>query len=372
MKNLEIFTILWGSVWLVTVADAQSPFSVEVLANIPGATGHAVYGIANDSAVTVGEVTGTSLCPNGCAVNWQLGRPTLLGALGGPFSSMAYYVNEAGQTVGTLTVPNADGVPGLPQAVIWNNDGLATLLPSPGPQYVQTVAHGINDAAQVVGSASESGGAGQIAVVWNGLTPTVLGSLSGGTAGSEALAINANGLIVGISYSGASGSPEAIVWSGTTATLLPRLLPSQGGDVIPASKALAINDEGVIVGAAATSSASTVAVAWANGTATNLGALGTGKLGAAAAVNNIGVIVGFSATVGAGIDHAALWSRIGAEPQDLNGMISAADAAEFLVTGATGINEGCAVVANGYNRKTGAPAAFLLTLNDGLDCNSKL
>jgi probable HAF family extracellular repeat protein len=260
----------------------------------------------------------------------------------------------------------------LGQAVIWNFGEQPTLLPSPGPQYVQSFARAVNDAGQVVGGAAELGDEGGIAVEWNGLTPTVLSPPPGYTGGSQAVSINTNGLVVGTSYSGKSGNPEAVVWRGTTATLLPKLQPTQGGSVPAASKALAVNDEGLVVGTAETSSGGTVAVAWKNGEVTNLGALGSGGLSAAAAVNDLGVIVGFSATVGNGANRAVLWSGIGTEPQDLNTLISASDAAEFILTSATGINASCDIVANGYNKTNGIPAAFVLTPIEQSSCYTGL
>jgi probable HAF family extracellular repeat protein len=348
-------------------------FSVQVLLHIPSGTGIAAYGLLNRYGVAVGEVAGTSLCPDGCAVIWEAYEPSLLGELERPFSSVAYATNENLQIVGTVTPLNSNGTPGLVQAVIWNSlGGPATLLPSPGPQYVQSFAYAVNDAGQVVGGAAESGDEGRIAVEWNGLTPTVLTPPAGYTGGSQAVGINTSGLVVGTSYSGKSGSPEAVVWRGTTATLLPKLQPSQGGSVLAASKALAVNDEGLVVGTAATASGGTVAVAWENGEVTNLGALGSGGLSAAAAVNDVGVIVGFSATVDNDPHRAVLWSRIGAEPQDLNTLISAADAAEFILTGATGIDASCDIVANGFNRTTGIRAAFILTLIEQSSCHTGL
>ena len=88
----------------------------------------------------------------------------------------------------------------------------------------------------------------------------------------------------------------------------------------------------------------------------------------AAAVNNRGIIVGESATEAGAIEHAALWSRVGAAPQDLNSLISAAQATEFELIAATGINDSCTIAVNGRIRKTGAYVALLLTLIDASNC----
>jgi hypothetical protein len=51
----------------------------------------------------------------------------------------------------------------------------------------------------------------------------------------------------------------------------------------------------------------------------------------------------------------------------LNNLISASAAKEYLLTEATGINNNCTIVANGYS-KTGAYEAFLLKLIDPSRC----
>jgi hypothetical protein len=96
--------------------------------------------------------------------------------------------------------------------------------------------------------------------------------------------------------------------------------------------------------------------------------LGTGISSVATAVNDRGIIVGQSATDGYDLFHATLCSRIGAETQELNALISAAQAGEYELSGATGINDSCAIVANVYNKKTHPSSAFSLTLIDASNC----
>jgi len=70
-------------------------------------------------------------------------------------------------------------------------------------------------------------------------TVTVLGSL-GGSSGSEAAAVNASGQVVGFSFTAGNAADDAVVWNGTT----PTVLGSLGGN----SGASAINSSGQVAG----------------------------------------------------------------------------------------------------------------------------
>jgi uncharacterized membrane protein len=267
-------------------------------------------------------------------------------------------VNNTDQIAG---LAYTNGEPDL--AVVWNN-GTPTLLPAPGPQYTQTFASSINNAGQIAGIVLEPDNRGQTPLVWNGSTPTILGLVSGYKTG-RATGINSNGLIVG-EICCDDLYPEAVVWRGTTPTLLPRLQASGGATT--GGEAVAVNDLGLIVGELSGTGSLVYAVAWENGVVTNLGWVGAGTSAAPTAVNIQGVIVGKSTIEGPAIEHAALWSRVGAAPQDLNTLISASQAAEFELIDATGINDHCTIAANGRTRKTGAYVALLLTLIDPASC----
>jgi probable HAF family extracellular repeat protein len=342
------------------VSAAQTPtFSVQVLPNLAGGTGTSVSAINNAGEAVGSAGGGSSICPRGCPVVWIDGTPTALGSVPGTAGGLVYSINNAGQAAGdALTSGNS-------QAVIWNN-GTPTLLTSPGSQYTQTFATSINASGEIVGQAEGPNNTNQQAVAWNSSTPTVLSLLSGYTSGL-AWGINSNGLIVGTICCDI-GEPQAVVWHGTTPTLLPRLKPTHAANgAVANGKALAVNDLGVIVGVGASAGGQETATAWANGSVTALGML-SGYRSSAAAVNNRGIIVGDSDTVDYSEPHAVIWSRIGAETQDLNSLIGATAAAEIVLTGATGINDSCAVVANGYNVSTRAATAYLLTLIDASKC----
>jgi uncharacterized membrane protein len=342
---------------------AQSPtFALQELSSAGGA-GSTVYGI-NNAGEAVGYIgIGSSICSTLCAVTWQDGTPTALAAVQGATDSVASDINNSGQIVGNVTMTQSSR--SLNAAVIWNN-GTPALLQSPGPQYPQTFANSINDAGEVAGFAELASGTGA-PVVWNGLTPTVLGMASGCTGDSIASGINNNGLVVGFMQCGANVPvDEAVVWHGTTPTVLPEVKSQHA----PGGKALAANNFGLVVGTANNPSSYAYATAWKGTVVTNLGVLGTGIRSTATAVNDQGIIVGESSTEGEGPPfHASLWSRVGAETQDLNALISAAEAKEILLTEAVGINNSCAIVANGYYRKNlTVEVAFLLTLIDASSC----
>jgi probable HAF family extracellular repeat protein len=339
---------------------AQTPtFTVQVLGDIPGGAAAYVYSV-NDADEAVGLVgLGTSVCPDYCAAIWHDGTPTLLTTQANTGSG-AFSINNAGQVAGFIYPNFSVHYTG----VVWNN-GTLTLLPPPGPQYTYSFAYSINDAGQVAGYVFGSSGVPYEAAVWNGLTPMVLGVVPGCTYGS-ALGISDNGLIVGYLGCGKDGVAEAAVWKGTTAELLPIPNPTDGG---VGGKAFAVNDSGLIVGSSISAGTPYNATAWVNGVATDLGPFPTKQGSSSAiAVNKQGIIVGKSTWVFDEITHAAIWSPIGAAPQDLNSLISKAAAAEFTLTEATGINNSCTIVANGYSNKTGALEAFLLKLIDPSSC----
>ena len=337
---------LWATVGLA----AQTPtFSVQLLGTVPGGVTAYVSGI-NQTGEAVGYAgEGTSSCPNNCAVIWQDGTPTVL-ALAAKLYAEAVAINNAGQVAGNALTPNGTGGDNY-TAVVWNN-AVPTLLPGPASQYTQTNATSINDAGTVAGYAYEAGAPGLEAIEWNGVTPTVLGTepgCTGVTDGSIATAINNVGSVVGYIL---CPNDVATVWYGTTPALL-------GGGVPHA-----VNNTGLIVGKGVGG-----ATAWGNGVATPLQTLpgaSSSASGSATAVNNKGIIVGTTQVSketppGKITFHALVWSSVSAAPQDLNNLISAAMAKEYLLTGATGINESCSIVVNGFSRKdTVNNIAFLL------------
>jgi probable HAF family extracellular repeat protein len=350
LRLLAIATPLLPAVCL-----AQSPvFTVQSL----GGETPSVNGL-NDAGDSVGTANeGIFPCPAGCATVWT--GKVLETIYPEAYGSVGYGINNASQVVGYAFTSASATYP--LEAVIWN-DGKPSVLPSPGPQYTSTTAAAINATGQVVGTAdvgdTESSSA---AVVWNGSTPAVLGLLPG-YGSSSASGINDSGLIVGYLCCDDNMNPKAAVWHGSNPALLPTLAPSQAAG----SKAVAVNNSGVVVGQANTTVQATHAVAWSQGVVTDLGTLG-GSRSFAKALNNRGIIVGYSDTV-SGQPHATIWASIGGPPQDLNALLTPTASERFVLTEATGINDSCTIVGNGVVRgNTNELVAVVLRLTDASLC----
>lgn len=342
------------------VGASPPTFTVSALSNIPGGTQSYVQAI-NNHGEAVGSVGGgTSACPSTCLATWSQNTPTVLSTLPG---AVAYSINDQGQVTGSATIG------GYAAAVVWTNR-VPTALPLPGPQYTSSIAYSTNDIGQTVGLVFAGSGPG-VPTLWTGTTASVLSPVPGFSQ-AQPSAINGAGQIVG-SACCYRGQPEAVLWQGTSATVLPLLQPSSGSNNATSDgSALAINSAGVVVGKGSNVSMPRGgAAAWDNGAATSLGTLYTFGVSSAAAVNDLGVIVGTSET-SSGIPHAVIWTAVGSPIQDLNSLISATAASELVLTRATGINNDCTIVADGYIKKSGGPAAFVLTVVGGHQCGAGL
>lgn len=226
----------------------------------------------------------------------QTYRLTDLGTLGGS-NSLAYGINDFGQPVGTsYHAGNASY-----SATYWN--GIANNLGAVGG--ANGVAYGINNYGEAVGYSMTTGNMAQRATLWSNGTAIDLGTI-GGTY-SEARSINSSGKIVGYSLTMGDANTHATIWSNGTATDLGTL----GGS---SSQAYDINDFGQVVGYGQIAVGSNTtqfpghATLWTNGVASDLGTLG-GTISLASAINNAGVVVGYSSTYSGGLAHATLWNN---------------------------------------------------------------
>lgn len=217
------------------------------------------------------------------ATSWLNGSPIALGTLGGT-SSTANAINSTGQIVGYSDVAGDLGF----HATVWNGKFM-TDLGTLGGSY--SGANDINDAGQVVGYSYAPGNGDPYAMLWDGISATALGGASSGANG-----INNNGQIVGFSRV-ASGALHATLWNGLTPTDLGTL----GG---ASSNALGINGSGQVVGYSDTADGlGRQSTLWNEGVAIDLNrfldakalsegwglfAFGSGRI----AINDSGVIVG--------------------------------------------------------------------------------
>ncbi|MDR3436487.1 hypothetical protein, partial [Telmatospirillum sp.] len=313
-----------------------------------GGTHTYVFGI-NDAGQAVGYSTMSSGRTH--AFVWQNGAMTDLGLL--PNSYLDGYVSDAsaingqGQVVGQAT-----GSPSMvDHLVLWQN-GTATVLGD--PQHFG-YANAINDLGQVVGvtgPAYTSLGMPR-AFLWQNGVMADLGALPGatGTNGwgflSNAKGINNAGQVVGWSMTSSGTSEHAFLWQNGTMTDLGVL--SRGSS----SEALAINDEGQIVGdtsfGSATGGTVTHATLWQKGSLIDLD--GNSSSSGAIAIDGAGDIVGWAGT------SAMLWHH--GTMINLNLFLSAGSG--WVLTKATGINDSGQIIGQGTHG--GVSSAFVLSLD---------
>jgi len=187
--------------------------------------------------------------------------------------SHAYGINEAGQMAGRFM--GDAGVWGF----LWSGGTITDI----GKGGVGAEAYALNDAGQVVGIQG-----GTRAFAWQAGTTTLLPLLPG-DASSVARGINNTGQIVGTSSS--TGTAHAVIWEGGAV----RALPLPAGTL--ASDAQAINNSGHVVGTIGGIAAHRP-VLWRDGTMLDLGTLAGGRTAWAEDINDQGQIVGYSNTDG--------------------------------------------------------------------------
>ena len=133
-------------------------------------------------------------------------------------------------------------------AVLWRN-GKAIDLGNLGGDgmFAGIFANGLNDYGQVVGTSDTTGDASFHGFLWQQGHIADLGTVTGDSY-SSAIAIGNNGLVLGVSIS-ASFSPRAALWSNGTAIDLNTLVPQN--TPLYLESACSINERGEITGFAA-------------------------------------------------------------------------------------------------------------------------
>lgn len=323
-----------------------------------------------------------------------------LAAVGRPAAADCYAITPVGTLVGASDIEVRD-MNNAGEIVGWamiNNvyqgfryaNGIMFSLGSLGGQ--GCMAHGINDAGQVVGSAATAAGY-EHAFLYTGGQMIDLGTLGGDK--SAACAINNTGLIAGFSAAtdgschlftwqngvrsdaGRLGQSACEVWdvnnAGTvigmsqliTAQLVAFSWTSAGGIQVLGTFGGAtgypyrINDSGQIVGAVWTGQYNLLgqqvfrAFLYRNGGTTDLGTLG-GQRSGAAGINSSGVVVGWS-DVGVG-RHAFVYDSISGL-RDLNSLISPTSG--WVLESAAVVNDAGQIAGTG--RFNGQKMVYLLT-----------
>lgn len=214
-----------------------------------------------------------------------------LGTLGG-LTSVALGINESGQVVGS-----ADTNQGLRHAYLWEAGAmidLGTLPPEP-----QSEAWDISEAGHVVGIATVDGGIAR-GFMWQDGTMIDLGNLGG--ANTHAFGVNESGQAVGFSWL-PNSEQRAFLWEDGVMSDLGTL----GGG---ASLAWDINSAGQVVGVSTLSPGEQGgAFLWEDGVMTNLGTLG-GPTSWASGLNDLGQVVGQAERSDEGLVlHAFIWQR---------------------------------------------------------------
>ena len=282
----------------------------------------------SDTGVIAGTMTGDDGNPEAYA--WLPNRTGVsLGTLPGDYKSYAYAISRNGLFIVGQSMRQLQDPPYvIATAVVWTarvdrKGGRTTMtweihaLPKGGLDTVGAVfpgvlmrlwgGWGVNDFGQVAGDAyqddPDSGNWWEIAVVWNPRgdgkgwqlqrLPMPAGSMAADFPYTEALAINNQGEIVGDVWGSAAapalwktGSPTGKAWK---LTVLPSLSSTPMWDI-----ATAINDRGDIVGYCSDADWNPQATRWAaESPRSPVRTLGfPGEMSAAYSVNNRGIAVG--------------------------------------------------------------------------------
>ncbi|NOS83215.1 MAG: VPLPA-CTERM sorting domain-containing protein [Nitrospira sp.] len=263
-------------------------------------------------------------------------------------------INSSGQIAGGSS---RDFV-GYLHAAVWNGDTRTDLNDLGGATDPAdnrwSIAAGINDVGQVVGTSVTADTEATKAVLWdNSVDPTVLSTLGGASA--EANGINNSGQVVGNSYLSGDEAHHAALWTLSSGDIVD--LGTLGG---ASSSALAINAAGLIAGwSFLPGDTDQHATSWNGSAITDLGTLG-GLNSQALALNIGGSIVGWS-ELADGSERATLWGDSGII--DLNSLLEPAVAsAGWVLRDAAGINDHGWIVGTATNSQLGITDghAFLL------------
>jgi probable HAF family extracellular repeat protein len=181
---------------------------------------------------------------------WSQTRVQELATVDADPDGIANAINDLGQAVGasgncgpfnTIAQNNLTPL----HAVLWRNGNAVDLGNLGGDgRFAGIYASGLSDDGQVVGTSDTTGDASFHGFLWRQGHITDLGTLTGDSY-SSAIAIGNNGTVLGVSIS-ASFSPRAVLWRNGTATDMNTLVPQHS--TLYLESACSINDKGEIIG----------------------------------------------------------------------------------------------------------------------------
>jgi probable HAF family extracellular repeat protein len=184
---------------------------------------------------------------------WSEVRLQELPTVDGDPDGIGFAINDLGQVAGAsgncgpFNVNEQNNLTPL-HALLWRGGKPIDLGNLGGDgMFAGIYAAGLNDVGQVVGTSDTAGDASFHGFLWQQGHITDLGTVTG-DAYSSAIAIGNNGLVLGVSIS-ASFSPRAALWRNGTAIDLNTLVPQNSALYL--ESACSINAQGEIVGFAA-------------------------------------------------------------------------------------------------------------------------
>lgn len=233
-------------------------------------------------------------CPVAATLDPRSGSTMMLETPEGYDGAVGIDINAAGTVVGWAGRRNAAPLCEIAHqdVMVWE-DGIPRLL-APVLDGELALPHAINNRGDVAGMS------GTDATVWQDGQPVRIGRFGGRE--SRALALNDRGLVVGFSETnqmlGTFRITRAFSWDGGAMTALESL----GGNT---SFARGVNNRGVVVGSSVDTLFRERAVLWYEGQVIDLGTLG-GARSAAYAINDRGEIAGWAEDAG-GDGHTVIW-----------------------------------------------------------------
>jgi probable HAF family extracellular repeat protein len=342
MSALRLALFAWLE--LASAAGAQVIYNVQEIPGlpIPGARLSQVSAINNR-----GQIVGDTITSDGTVISrafrWSPATGTQnLGTLPGGGPSSGYGINDAGQVVGSASL-NSGG-----SRAFRYTDGVGMVDLGVLPGQTNSTARAINNAGQVTGTSTNSPLPGVPFRYTDGVGMQSLGLPPGATGASSGTAINSRGLVA--TTASVSGVSRAFRYTDGTGW---QDLGSFGGG----TSASAINDAGQVAGSASLGNGVTHAFLYTDGVGMrDLGALPGGVNSFALGLNGLGHAVGEGRVAGPGSALHALLFKDGTVT-DLNSLISPQSG--WLLISAVDINDnGWIIGTGGLN---GRNANFLLT-----------